>query len=330
MEPDGVTAVSQGNPEFEGENTAYILDRDGVAVVDPGIPEPTVREKLVGALAERGHDLGDVDTVLLTHFHIDHIGLAAEIQSAGDASVHVHRDDAPIVRGDADALESMRTRQRERFDRWGVPDRKRAAIPGFESHDEAEPVSPVPESVTPLEDGETVSAGGFDMRVIHTPGHAAGHACFEFATGDGREAFVGDTILPVYTPNVGGSDTRLDDPLSRYLESLRRLDDREYPRVWPGHRSVIEDPDGRIREIVDHHRERCRRIVSILEDHGPADAWTVSDHLFGELDGIHIVHGPGEAYAHLEYLRNDGVVELTATGYGLRTRADAVSWDSVV
>ncbi|ELK55128.1 putative metallo-beta-lactamase family hydrolase, partial [Haloferax sp. BAB-2207] len=60
--------------------------------------------------------------------------------------------------------------------------------------------------------------------------------------------------------------------------------------------------------IAEHHRERTERVVSVLDDHGPADAWTVSARLFGDLEAIHILHGPGEAFAHLDHLVAEGVV----------------------
>jgi len=126
--------------------------------------------------------------------------------------------------------------------------------------------------VTPVDDGGRLLAGGFGLLVIHSPGHTAGHACDELATEDGRHAFIDDTFLPVYTPNVGGSDCRLDNPLPEYLASLRHLADREYDRLWPGHRSVIHEPCWLIREIVDYHRALCQLIISVLDDHGPADA----------------------------------------------------------
>jgi len=126
---------------------------------------------------------------------------------------------------------------------------------------------------------------------VHAPGHAAGLCCFETESGD--EAFVGDALLPVYTPNVGGADVRVERPLERYVATLDRLIDRDYERVWPGHRDPIAEPTARADAILEHHRERTDTILAFLDDHGPADAWTVSAHLFGDLEGIHIVHGPG-------------------------------------
>jgi hypothetical protein len=49
-------------------------------------------------------------------------------------------------------------------------------------------------------------------------------------------------------------------------------------------------------------------VLGVLNEHGPCDAWTVSAHLFGDLENIHILHGPGEAWAHLNHLERHGVV----------------------
>ncbi|NIS34090.1 MAG: MBL fold metallo-hydrolase, partial [Actinobacteria bacterium] len=60
------------------------------------------------------------------------------------------------------------------------------------------------------------------------------------------------------------------------------------------------DPAGRARTILEHHRDRTRRVIDALDERGPTDAWGVSEALFGDLEGVHIMHGPGEAWAHLD------------------------------
>jgi len=73
----------------------YLVDHpDGLVLVDAGLPGhlPQLREQL----ARSGRSLGDVHTVLLTHGHPDHTGLARALQQAG-AEIWVHRQDAPIL-----------------------------------------------------------------------------------------------------------------------------------------------------------------------------------------------------------------------------------------
>ena len=312
-----MNAISLGNEAFEGRNNAYLLDGERATLIDTGIATPRTREELRAGLADHGYGFADIGSIVLTHWHPDHAGLAGEIQAAGDATVYAHAADAPLIEGDADALAALEKRRRTLLEEWGIPEEKREELFDFlASHDG---IQGEPARVTRIEDGDVIDAGEPTLGTVHTPGHAAGLCCFEFAD---REAFVGDTILPVYTPNVGGADVRVERPLGSYLDSLGTLIERDYERVWPGHRDVIEDPNGRAREIAAHHRERTERVIAMLDEHGPADAWTVSAYLFGGLEGIHILHGPGEAFAHLDHLEREGCIERDDHEYALTRTPD--------
>ena len=296
--------ISLGNREFEGRNNAYVLEGRELTLVDTGVATETAREGLRVGLADLGYTFADVSRVVLTHFHPDHAGLAGEIQAESGATVSVHEADAPLVAQEERALSDLDSRRRELFSRWGMPDEDREGLLAFlEDHTH---IAGDPAEVTSIEDGTEIEAGDVTLRAVHTPGHAAGHCCYEI--DEGTEAFVGDAILPVYTPNVGGADVRVDRPLERYLKTLSRIEGRGYDRAWPGHRDPIEEPSERARVIAEHHRERTENVLGVLSEHGPADAWTVSAHLFGGLSGIHVMHGPGEAYAHLDHLAREGVV----------------------
>lgn len=312
-------AIALGNEEFEGRNNAYLLEGEPLTLVDTGIATDRTREQLREGLAEYGHDFADVERVVLTHFHPDHAGLAGEIQRASGATVHAHSADAPLIEQDEDALAELDARRRALFAEWGIPETEREELLAFlDSHTGS---MGEPAEVSPIEDGDRIATGEFELETIHAPGHAAGLCCFAFEGEAGEEAFVGDTILPVYTPNVGGADVRVEAPLENYLDSLRTLIDRGFDRAWPGHRDPIEEPAERARYIVDHHRERTERVLGVLRA-GPADAWTVSAELFGDLEGIHVMHGPGEAYAHLDHLERAGHVERREGEYVLAEEPD--------
>ena len=256
--------------------------------------------------------------LLLTHFHQDHAGLAGTFQAESGAEVLVHEADAPLVAREPAAVADTERGFQEAFDRWGMPEDRRepllAILEGYEGWSSEAP------EVTILGNGDEVTAGERTLEVVHLPGHTAGHVGFRDRAAD--RLFAGDALLPHYTPNVGGADLRVDRPLATYVASLERLLDLAPARVFPGHREPIDEPLARAREILSHHRERTREVVSVLREHGPADAWTVSAHLFGDLEGIHVLHGPGEAAAHLDHLVDAGVVSREDGVYEIAGQVD--------
>jgi glyoxylase-like metal-dependent hydrolase (beta-lactamase superfamily II) len=319
--------ITLGNTVFEGRNNVYLVDGDGdgdgVALVDAGVATARTRAELESGIADAGYDLADVDDIVLTHWHADHAGLAGELQEESGATVRVHAADAPLVAGGADARADYRRREERRFEEWRLPEGARRELRSF--LDAHEDVRGRPVDVTTFADGDRLDVGGVALDVIHLPGHTAGLCGFSFsADGGGREAFVGDAVLPKYTPNVGGADLRVDSPLERYVESLGRVVDADWSRAWPGHRDPIDAVADRARTVLDHHRDRTRRVVDVLAADGPCDVWTVSARLFGSLEGIHILHGPGEAWAHLDHLAAHGVVERDGADYRLLDESVAV------
>jgi len=312
--------IPLSNRTFEGNNNAYLFaDGPETVLVDTGDRLPATREQLDAELDERGTAVAEIDRVLLTHWHGDHRGLAGRIQQDSGATVHVHSDDAPLVAGDPDAWEALVDTQERYFEQWGMPEAKREEVREIL---DSTAWREDPPTVTTFEDGATFDVNGRTLTAAHAPGHTAGLCMFETTADGGNVVLTGDALLPKYTPNVGGADIRVERPLAKYLRTLRAIVDAGYDRAWPGHRDPIEDPAGRAAFIIEHHEERAWRVLDALRRHGPRDAWTVSDDLFGDLEHIHILHGPGEAYAHLSHLEREGTVLFEDGEYRL---ADGVA-----
>jgi hydroxyacylglutathione hydrolase len=308
--------VPLSNFAFEGQNNCYVLGTEADAtttLVDTGDAYPSTEEHLREELDSLGLEFADVEQVLLTHWHEDHAGLAGTIQDESGAVVRVHEADAAIVSGDERSEEAMRGEMEARLLEWGVPEGPREELLDVL---EASDARGNPPNVEPFSGGERFDLGPVTLEAVHLPGHTEGLSGFAFESPRGRELFSGDALLPYYTPNVGGADTRVEAPLAKYLETLSHIVETGYARAWPGHRGAIIDPPGRAADVIAHHLERTRRIVDYLAG-GPADPWTVSAHLFGDLESIHILHGPGESFAHLDHLAAAGLVERSGGEYAL-------------
>jgi glyoxylase-like metal-dependent hydrolase (beta-lactamase superfamily II) len=153
--------------------TAILQAATGVALVDPG-PSTTI-PTLKAALERKGIAFRDVRQLLLTHIHLDHAGATGSlVRENPQLEVFVHERGAPHLIDPAKLLASASRLYGGDMERlWGD-------------------VRPVPaERIRVLQGGETITAGGRELRVAYTPGHASHHV--SYFDPSSRVAFVGDT-----------------------------------------------------------------------------------------------------------------------------------------
>jgi len=169
---DYVDLLFLGRPDIIA--TAILRGADGVALIDPG-PSTTI-ETLRLSLKHKGIAIADVRQLLLTHIHLDHAGATGTLVRENPAiDVLVHERGAPHMADPAKLLASA-TRL------YGEADMQRLWGEFL----------PVPRAnLRALQGGETLVAGGRELDVAYTPGHASHHVSyFDRAS---RVAFVGDT-----------------------------------------------------------------------------------------------------------------------------------------
>jgi hydroxyacylglutathione hydrolase len=161
-------------------------DRTRQAVlIDPG-------DEVDQLLASAGAAALDVKHILLTHGHVDHVAGVAAARRAYDAPIHLHPADLPLYEAAVDQA---------RF--FGL---------------EIEPPLPVDQY---YEDGERLSFGDFDVRVLHTPGHTQGGVCLHVTSRGAVSGplFVGDTL---FAGSIGRTDLPGGDHAT-LLASIRNV-----------------------------------------------------------------------------------------------------------
>jgi glyoxylase-like metal-dependent hydrolase (beta-lactamase superfamily II) len=160
-----------GKPEIIA--TAVLHGPRGIALIDPG-PSTTL-ENLTRALRGKGFDIGDVAQLLLTHIHLDHAGAAGSLVKMNPAiEVYVHERGAPhLINPERLLASASRLYGEDMGPFWGE-------------------FLAVPESqIRALSGGERIVAGGRELEVAYTPGHASHHV--SYFDRSSRVAFVGDT-----------------------------------------------------------------------------------------------------------------------------------------
>lgn len=142
---------------FEGHNAEGQRE---LVLLDPG-PDSTA-EALLTILRNGGWDPADVTHILITHIHLDHSGgVGTLLPHMPQARIFVHSRGAPHLSDPAKLIQSATRIYRENMQKlWG----RIEAVPA--------------ERVNAIDDGDTLTVAGRQLRVYYTPGHASHHVIF--------------------------------------------------------------------------------------------------------------------------------------------------------
>ncbi|KOX33355.1 MULTISPECIES: MBL fold metallo-hydrolase [unclassified Streptomyces] len=156
-----------------------------------------------------------------------------------------------------------------------------------------------------LGEGDVVTVGGLEVRVVPTPGHTSDSLSFHLPAD--RAVLTGDTILGRGTTMVAHPDGRLGD----YLDSLRRLRsltvDDGVRTVLPGHGPVLEDAQGAVEFYLAHRASRLAQVETAAEN-GLRTAPEVVAHVYADVDRSLWPAAELSVRAQLEYLRERGLI----------------------
>jgi glyoxylase-like metal-dependent hydrolase (beta-lactamase superfamily II) len=130
--------------------------------------------------------------------------------------------------------------------------------------------------------------------------------------------FAGDHVLPTITPNISYHILSGDNPLGDYIYALGKLGNLSVAQVHPGHEFSFKDLQGRVQMILDHHNQRQKEIVEIM-DGGIYNCYQIASKLHWNIRDLTWELFPPlqkrfaitETIAHVEHLRWNGKVHKT-------------------
>jgi glyoxylase-like metal-dependent hydrolase (beta-lactamase superfamily II) len=288
----------------------YLLGGAGEwALVDAGLGTPEGEAALRVGLRHAGIRLEDISTLVLTHAHPDHVGLAGDVHTAAGAPVRLLAEEADQIFRVWDDPEMTGLRvANEMFATHGMPrDDVDLGVRGNQRLRRLLHLPPRTAVVTVAE-GDALRLAGRSYRVLWTPGHADHHLCL---LRDDGVLIAGDHVLPRITPNIGLYPNARPNPLRDYLTSLAAVRDLPVRLVLPGHGRPFANLERRADELRAHHEERAGEIVDLLEARpAGSHAFALATALFGErLRAVeHRRFALAETLAHLEDLRERGLV----------------------
>lgn len=285
-------------------NTYAVEANGGLLLLDCGTDWDRGREAIREGFSTLGLEESAVHTLVVSHLHPDHVGMAARLIEEWGCRFVMHERATKLVDRYNDTPGYI-----ERLTRiatgHGVPDFTMAEITDVVRPDYMPPISPPDKTV---EDGDIIDiGGGRSLEVVHTPGHEPTHICLR----DSRTGilFSGDHVLPRISPVIM-YDEDLGDVLGDYLGSLQKLLDLGIGVTYPAHGTLIDQGGERTRQLLLHHDRRLLDMAELVRT-GDTNAWKVMLKSFRpNLEPLQARLAFLETISHLEHLRLTGRIQV--------------------
>jgi glyoxylase-like metal-dependent hydrolase (beta-lactamase superfamily II) len=303
------------NDGLRAVNVYAIRDAGGLVLIDSGWALEESRRRLEDALAEIGHDLGEVGRFLVTHAHRDHYTQALVLRKLFGSRVALGAGEAPVLAEIRATPGRFPPLLLARLQAGGAGDLAaelmRVGGPG-EATQQVEWEDPDEW----LDDGTRIGLESRTLRVIATPGHTRGHVVFHDA--DAGVLFAGDHVLPHITPSIGFEPVPAASPLADYLASLEIVGALADAVLLPAHGPVQASVHARVGELIEFHRKRLEAMRAAVgaEPSTAAEVagrlgWTSRNRALADMDVFNRMLAVNETIAHLDVLVKDGALRVT-------------------
>jgi glyoxylase-like metal-dependent hydrolase (beta-lactamase superfamily II) len=317
----GIRVLRVPTPFQVGRVNAYLLEDEPLTLIDTGPNSGKALDELEHQLEALGHRIEDLELVVVTHQHIDHLGLVDIIATRSGAEVAALDLLAPFIenfgadaeRDDDEAAALMR--------RHGISEEVVTALRqvtgSFRAWGSKAKVT------RPLSDGEMLSLRDRSLEVQHRPGHSPSDTVFWDA--DRRILIGADHLIahissnPLISRPLDGSGERTQ-ALVTYLKSLQRT--RELPAeiVLAGHGEPITDHVSLIDERFAMHQRRAEKIYGLIAEQ-PRTGHELAQTMWGDVAVTQAFLTLSEVIGHVDLLVNAGHVSEVDDGEVIRYEA---------
>ena len=322
----GIHRLAVPTPFLVGRVNCYLIEDEPLTLVDTGPNSGKSLDELERALAEHGHAIEDLGLIVLTHQHMDHVGLLEILARRSGAEVAAFHRLGPYLENFSQSATADDDFSQGIIRRYGVPSDLTtvlgsvgAAFRAFGSSGHVD---------RGLHDGDMLALRDRKLQIFHRPGHSPSDTIFW--DEDRKILLGGDHLLahissnPLVSRPLDGADSA--GPFERpralvdYLTSMRATRELPAELVLPGHGSPIRDHGSLIEERFRMHERRARKMLRMLED-GPLTGYEVALRMWGNVAVTQAYLTLSEVLGHMDLLIDEGRAEEQEDGALVRFRA---------
>lgn len=269
---DGVWAVPvplHGSPLRS--IVVYLIETsEGLILIDAGYEHASCWESFQSSLAEIGLELAEIELVLLTHNHPDHVGFADRVRQASGAQVVMGRSDD--FAHQATERGGFLTQLHNALALTGAP-AEVVEVMFAEAQKVAHHEEDLALDVSLSSDQDFV-LGEVTVRAVHTPGHTYGHTAYVDSRG---LVFTGDTMMAEGPTQLAIASQDGDNPAADLFASLDRIRDLGVDIACPAHQFAYRDVAARAEELKAFHVAEVEAVRALLRP--GSTAWEIAPQL---------------------------------------------------
>ena len=294
-------------PFAVGRVNVYLIEDDPLTLVDAGPNSGSSLDELQRELAGHGHAIEDIELILITHQHIDHIGLVEIVASHSGAEVAAIDRLVPFVENYREAAAEDDAFAMETMLRGGIPADVAQALASvslaFRAWGSRATITRT------LREGDVVELRDRKLEVGFRPGHSPTDTIFH--DRDRRMLIAGDHLIKHISSNplisrLPGSKER-PQSLVTYIDSLQQTARMDLDLVLPGHGDPVTDHAGLIDSRLTLHARRAEKIHKLISER-PRTAYDLAQAMWGNIAVTQAYLTLSEVVGHVDLLLNAGRV----------------------
>jgi glyoxylase-like metal-dependent hydrolase (beta-lactamase superfamily II) len=317
---EGIHCMPIPTPFMVGRVNTYLIEDEPLTLLDTGPNSGKALDELEQALAILGHRVEDLELIVISHQHMDHLGLVEILARRSGAEIAGLDRMAPMLRDYSHAMEREDEFAGALMRRHGIPEDLLVALQSVSRSFRAWGASA--EITRPLADGSTLELANRSMRVVHRPGHSPSDTIFHdedrglLLAGDHLIEHISSNPL-ISLPLPDRADSSLDDvpipvddrprTLVTYMESLRATQIMEADVVLSGHGKPVTGHAELIDARFRLHARRAEKIRGLIAER-PQTAYDVGQALWGNIAVTQAYLSLSEVLGHVDLLLADGAV----------------------
>jgi glyoxylase-like metal-dependent hydrolase (beta-lactamase superfamily II) len=319
----GIHSLPIPTPFAVGRVNCYLIDDDPLTLVDTGPNSGKALDQLERALREHGRRIEDLERIVITHQHLDHLGLVGILANRSGAEVVTLDVLAPVVEQFGAHAERDDELAEALMLRHGIPRdvviALRSVSRSFRAWGGSAPVD------RRLADGEALPFAGRTLHALHRPGHSPSDTLFwDEASGVliGGDHLIGHiSSNPLVSRPLGGRSGEPGDgrprALMMYLRSLAETREMPATVVLPGHGEPVTDHVRLIDDRVAMHERRAGKIAALIAG-SPMTSYEIAQSLWGNVAVTQAYLTLSEVLGHVDLLLDRGEIRESEVGGVIR------------